>query len=69
MNNTDELKLKKGETVVLNIPFHYTIGEYGYYTDKVLETIADCKAELLAEIQSGVFDNNEILITVSTNDD
>lgn len=36
----------------------------GIYTGKILETIEDCKAELLAEIENGVLDNSEIYMTV-----
>lgn len=58
------LKLEKGQDVTINIPFTYTIGEVGFYTGKILETIEDCKAELLAEIENGVLDNSEIYMTV-----
>lgn len=58
------LKLEKGQDVTINIPFTYTIGEVGFYTGKILETIEDCKAELLAEIENGVLNNSEIYMTV-----
>lgn len=47
-------KLKKGQEVTVLIPFTYTIGDYGFYTDKKLLTVKDCKDEVLAEIEAGV---------------
>lgn len=61
MKNT---KLKTGEEVTVNIPFTYTIGEEGFYTGKVLETIQDCKNEVLAEIEAGVLSTNEVFMEV-----
>lgn len=52
MSNT--AKLKKGETVTVNIPFTYTIGEEGPVTGKVLRTIEDCENEVRAEIDNGM---------------
>lgn len=56
--------IKKGEQITINIPFTYTIGEEGFYTNKVLETIKDCKNEVVAEVNAGVLNNNEIYFTV-----
>lgn len=57
-------KLKTGEEVTVNIPFTYTIGEKGFYTGKVLKTIQDCKDEVLAEIEAGVLDTNEVFMEI-----
>ena len=46
-------KLKKGQEVTINVPFTYTIGEEGYISGKVLNTIQDCKDEVTAEIIDG----------------
>jgi hypothetical protein len=54
--------LKNGTEIIVNIPFTYTIGEEGFYTCKVLKTIADCEAEVIAEVNSGVLSDNEILM-------
>ena len=61
MENT---KLKIGEEVTVNIPFTYTIGEEGFYTGKTLRTIQDCKDEVLAEIEAGVLDTNEVFMEI-----
>ncbi|HPV57630.1 MAG TPA: hypothetical protein PKW61_10925 [Tenuifilaceae bacterium] len=58
------LKLEMGQEVTINIPFTYTIGEEGIYTGKILETIEDCKAEVLAEIENGTLDDGEVYMTV-----
>ena len=42
------LKLEKGQEGQINMPFTYTIGEYGFYTKTVLETVEDCEAEVRA---------------------
>jgi len=52
---TDKLKLEEGQEVTINVPFTYTIGEEGPITGKILETIEDCKAEVKAEFEQGVF--------------
>ncbi len=57
-------KLKEGQTVTINIPFTYTIGEEGYHSGKVLETIEDCKNEVLAEIEAGVLSESEVFMEV-----
>ena len=46
--------LKKGTEVTVVIPFSYTIGEVGYHTGKILETVEDCEQEVRAEMESGV---------------
>ena len=58
-------KLKEGQTVTINIPFTYTIGEEGYHSGKVLETIEDCKNEVLAEIEAGVLSESEVYMEVA----
>lgn len=57
-------KLKDGQTVTINIPFTYTIGDEGFHSGKVLKTIEDCKDEVLAEIQAGVLDEGEVFLEV-----
>jgi hypothetical protein len=57
-------KLKKGQEITLNIPFTYTIGEKGFHSDKTLNTIEDCKEEILEELNNGFLNNLDILITV-----
>lgn len=49
----DNKKLKRGTKVLVSIPFTYNIGEEGISTEKVLETIQDCKDEVVAELESG----------------
>ena len=58
-----EEKLKKGQEITINIPFLYTIGEVGCHSGKTLETIQDCKNEVLAEIDSSVLNTNEIFLS------
>jgi uncharacterized membrane protein len=55
------LKLVKGQEVTINVPFTYTIGEEGAVTGNVLETIEDCKAEVLAEFERG-FDDEVYMV-------
>jgi hypothetical protein len=58
-------KLPKGTEVTVNIPFTYTIGEFGYWGDKELLSINDCKKEVISEIEGGVLDNgDEILFKI-----
>jgi hypothetical protein len=58
--------LKVGQNVIVNIPFVYTIGEEGVYTNKVLKTIQDCKDEVVAEIENGVLsDGSNIFMEVN----
>jgi len=47
-------KLKEGQEVTINVSFIYTIGEEGFKTGKILETIEDCKAEAEAELLEGL---------------
>lgn len=58
------LELKEGQEVTINIPFTYTIGDEGPVTGHTLKTIEDCKAEVLAEIQSGNLENSDVLMVV-----
>ena len=60
----EDKKLEKGQEVTINIPFTYIIGEEGFHSGKVLETIEDCKNEVLVEIESGVLNENEVFMTV-----
>lgn len=56
-------KLIKGNDVTINIPFTYTVGEKGVFTNKIIKTIEDAKAEVIAEINAGVLDIGEIHLT------
>lgn len=47
-------KLEKGQEITINVPFTYTIGEKGNFTEKELNSIEDCKAEVIAEIEAGL---------------
>lgn len=47
-----EKKLEKGTFVTVNIPFSYEIGEEGYFSGKLLETIQDCEDEVYAELRA-----------------
>lgn len=47
-------ELKEGQEVTINVPFTYTIGEEGFKTGKVLQTVEDCKAEAEAELLDGL---------------
>ena len=60
----DKIKRYDGQEITINIPFTYTIGEVGYWTGRTLETIEDCKNEVLAEIDASVLNTNEIFLTV-----
>ena len=42
--------MEHGTNIQVKIPFLYTIGEEGYYTDKVLNTVEDCIEEAKAEL-------------------
>jgi hypothetical protein len=55
-------KLVKGQEVTINVPFTYTIGDEGFRTGKILETIEDCKAEVQAELDEGL--EGEVYMTV-----
>ena len=58
------IKLKEGQEVTINIPFTYTIGDIGYHSGKVLETIEDCEDEVRAEIEAGVLNEDEVMLEV-----
>lgn len=59
----EDVKLQHGQEVTINIPFTYTIGEEGYHSGKVLETIQDCKDEVLAEIDAGAINSTDLYLT------
>lgn len=61
--------MKKGTEVTINIPFTYTIGEDGFHSGKVLNSVEDCKAEVLAEIEAGVLSENEVFMTVEVKEE
>ena len=61
---SENKKLKEGQEVIINIPFTYTIGEEGCITGKILETIQDCKEEVIAEIENDNLSGGEIFMTV-----
>ena len=44
-------KLKEGTEIKVVLPFQYTIGEEGFYTGEILETVEDCVAEARAELE------------------
>jgi hypothetical protein len=58
--------MTKGTRITINIPFVYEIGDTGFFTGKVLETIEDCKAEVIAEIENGVLTEDEPFMEVVT---
>ena len=62
------IKLKEGQEVTINIPFVYTIGDIGYHSGKVLETIEDCENEVRAEIEAGVLNEDEVMLEVGNID-
>lgn len=57
-------ELKTGDEVTINIPFTYTIGEIGYYTNKVISNIEDAKEELRAEIDENNFNSLNLYLEV-----
>lgn len=61
---SNKIKLKEGQEVTINIPFVYTIGDIGYHSGKVLETIEDCENEVRAEIEAGVLNEDEVMLEV-----
>jgi len=63
MSNNKELK--EGQEITINVPFTYTIGEEGYNSGKVLNTIEDCMDEVRAEIANGVLNNGEVFMQVA----
>lgn len=56
--------MKKGQEVKVTIPFIYIIGDEGFHTNKILKTVNDCKEEVLAEIDTGVLNESEIMFEV-----
>ena len=62
------IKLREGQEVTINIPFVYTIGDIGYHSGKVLETIEDCENEVRAEIEAGVLNEDEVMLEVGNID-
>lgn len=61
----ENIKLDKNQDITINIPFLYQIGDVGFYTGKELNTIKDCKNEVIAEIESGI-NPNEIEMEVGS---
>ena len=45
-------------TVTIHIPFTYTLGERGRFTNKILKTVEDCEAEFLEEVKEGLEANS-----------
>jgi len=60
------LKLKEGQEVTINIPFTFTIGEEGTYTQKTLETVKDCEEEVRAEISEGVLNSTNVYLVTNS---
>ena len=56
----------KNRTVTINIPFTYELGEMGTRTGKILETVEDCKQEVLAEIEEGVLSQDPYMEAVDS---
>jgi hypothetical protein len=46
----DKIKRYDGQEITINIPFTYIIGEVGYHSGRTLETIEDCKNEVMLKI-------------------
>ena len=57
-------ELKEGQVVTINVPFTYTIGEEGNFTDNVLLTVEDCENEVRAELNDGLDGDNALLEVV-----
>lgn len=57
-------EIEEGDAVTINIPFTYKIGDVGYYSNKTLNTIEDCKDEVLSEIENGFPYGEDICLTV-----
>lgn len=58
----EDLKLKSGEEVTINIPFTYSIGDEGPITGMILETIEDCKNEVLAELENEALNCSDLFL-------
>lgn len=57
--------MKEEQVITVNIPFTYTVGQEGYYSGRVINTIEDAQAEVLAEIEAGVLEEGEIYFVSS----
>ena len=55
-------KLKPGTELIINIPFTYTIGEEGPVTGNMLETVEDCEAEVMAELDEGNINGSNVML-------
>ena len=55
-------------TITVNIPFTYTVGQEGYYTGNIINTIEDAEAEVLAEIEAGVLTSGDEIFFDSSMD-
>jgi len=60
-------KLEDNQKVVINMPFTYNIGERGFVTGKILNTVEDCINETRAEIDEGSLNGYDVFLTVSDN--
>lgn len=56
------LPVEKLEEVTICIPFTYTLGEEGYHSGIVLNTIEDCMTEVRAEVKSGTLTEDELFL-------
>ena len=61
-------KLKEGQTVTVSIPFSYTIGEEGFYTNKILESIEDCLEEAKLDLEANVEGVSQFYFETSVED-
>ena len=57
-------KLVVGQEVTILIPFTYTIGEEGNFSNKVLNTIEDCKNEVKAELDENNINSSNVYLKV-----
>ena len=64
LNAQPKAVLEVGDEVTINIPFTYEIGDEGYHSGKELNTIQDCMDEVLAEIEAGVLNEDEVFLEV-----
>lgn len=60
----DNTQFEDGTNIKINIPFTYTVGEEGYHSTKTIRTVRDAKDEVLAEIEAGVLNENEVFMEV-----
>ena len=65
---TNSAKLKEGQTVTVSIPFSYTIGEEGFYTNKILETIEDCLEEANLDLEANMESGSQFYFETSVED-